>query len=244
MIPYFQPIYNLETRRIEKFESLVRMIEEDTIIAPFHFLQAAADMGKIHEVTRLMIRSVVTVAAKYPDIGFTLNISFHQVEPAEVVVIFDEINLPDYLGECCQVLGVSPEQITLELLETEALDESKRIIQAITQLKQAGFSIAIDDFGTGHSNFAHLLRMQVDYIKIDGNFIKHIAKDPHSATITKTIAQFAGLVGAKTVAEFVADEQILKRVRQFGIDYAQGYVISPPLPESKLETLLNQPLSL
>jgi EAL domain-containing protein (putative c-di-GMP-specific phosphodiesterase class I)/GGDEF domain-containing protein len=235
LIPYFQPIYNLETRKIEKFESLVRMIEGDNVIPPYHFLQAAADMGKTHEVTRLMIRSVVTVAARFSDIGFTINIAFKD---------FDEINLPEYLGECCRVLGVPPKQITLELLETEPLDESERIIQAITRLKHNGFNIAIDDFGTGHSNFAHLMRMQVDYIKIDGNFVKNIAKDPHSATITRTIAQFAGLVGAKTVAEFVADEQILKRVRQFGIDYAQGYVISPPVAESKLEALLQQPLSL
>ena len=231
LIPYFQPIYNLQTRQIEKFESLVRMVETDQIIPPFHFLQAAADMGKTHEITKIMIRKVVTVASQFPDVGFSINISFRD---------FEEIDLPAYIGEFCTLLGVPPAQITLELLETEPLDDSDRVVRAVSRLKQAGFTIAIDDFGTGHSNFAHLMSMQVDFIKIDGSFVKNIAKDPHSATITKTIAQFASLVGAKTIAEFVADEQVLKRVRQFDIDYAQGYAISPPVPESEIKKLLEK----
>jgi len=231
LVPYFQPIYNLQTGRIDKFESLVRMIEADEVIAPFHFLKAAADMGKTHEITRMMIDKVCAVAAAFPDTGFTVNISFRD---------FTQFDLPAYLLEQCHRYGVAPTQITLELLETEALDDSVRIVQAVTRLKQSGFSIAIDDFGTGHSNFAHLMSMKVDFIKIDGSFIKEIAKDPSSATITRTISQFAALMGARTVAEFVADEQILKRVRQFGIHYAQGYAISPPLPPEKLPALLER----
>ena len=207
------------------------MVETDQIIPPFHFLQAAADMGKTHEITKIMIRKVVTVASQFPDVGFSINISFRD---------FEEIDLPAYIGEFCTLLGVPPAQITLELLETEPLDDSDRVVRAVSRLKQAGFTIAIDDFGTGHSNFAHLMSMQVDFIKIDGSFVKNIAKDPHSATITKTIAQFASLVGAKTIAEFVADEQVLKRVRQFDIDYAQGYAISPPVPESEIKKLLEK----
>ena len=235
LIPYFQPIYNLQTRKIEKFESLVRMVENDQIVPPLHFLQAAADMGKTHEITKIMIQKVLGVAAQFPEVGFSINIAFKD---------FDEIDLPDYLGKCCELLRVAPQQITLELLETEPLDDSERVIRAIARLKQAGFSIAIDDFGTGHSNFAHLMSMQVDYIKIDGSFVKDVAKDPHSATITKTIARFAALVGAKTVAEFVADEQVIKRIRQFEIDYAQGYAIAPPVSETRIKALLETPLSL
>jgi EAL domain-containing protein (putative c-di-GMP-specific phosphodiesterase class I)/GGDEF domain-containing protein len=229
LLPYFQPIYNLKTNQIEKFESLVRMVEGDEIIPPYHFLQAAADMGKTHEITKIMIQKVFATAARFPQTGFTINIAFKD---------FEKIDLPAYLKECCDLLGVPAKQITLELLETEAIGDSAQVIEAISRLKQAGFTIAIDDFGIGHSNFAHLLSMQVDFIKIDGSFIKNIAKDPHSVTITKTIAQFASLVGAKTIAEFVADEQVLKRIRQFEIDYAQGYAISPPIAETRLETVL------
>ncbi|MDX1294675.1 MAG: EAL domain-containing protein [Sulfurimonadaceae bacterium] len=231
LLPYFQPIYNLKTRKIEKFESLVRMVEGDEIIPPFHFLQAAADMGKTHEITKIMIQKVFATASRFPQIGFSINIAFKD---------FEKIDLPAYLQKCCELLGVPARQITLELLETEAIGDSEQVMEAISRLKQAGFTIAIDDFGTGHSNFAHLLSMQVDFIKIDGSFIKNIAKDPHSVTITKTIAQFASLVGAKTIAEFVADDQVLKRIRQFDIDYAQGYAISPPVAQTQLEALLSK----
>ena len=229
LVPYFQPIYNLRTKKIEKFESLVRMIDGDEVIAPFHFLQAAADMGKTHEITKVMIKKVFAVAAKFPEISFNINISFKD---------FKEIDLLGFVQEQCDRHDVRAEQITFELLETDAPGEFDYIIKAITQLKKDGFSIAIDDFGTGHSNFAHLMSMQVDYIKIDGQFIKNILKDPNSATITKTIAQFASLMGAKTVAEFVSDPAIIKRIHQFNIDYAQGYAISPPLPEDQISTLL------
>ncbi|MEA3372901.1 MAG: EAL domain-containing protein [Campylobacterota bacterium] len=231
LLPYFQPIFNLKTNKIDKFESLVRMIDGDDVISPLHFLPPAAAMGKTHEITRIMIDKVLRTAAHYPDVSFNINISFKD---------FEEFDLIGYIQSRCEMYQVSPKQITFELLETDAINNAELVLKGISRLKHAGFSIAIDDFGSGHSNFAHLMSMQVDYIKIDGQFVKNIIKDPNSATITKTIAQFASLVGAKTVAEFVSEKAILKRIRQFDIDYAQGYVISPPLPQGQINAILHK----
>ena len=231
LIPYFQPIYNLHSDRIEKFESLVRLVENGNVISPGHFLPSAASMGKLHDITRLMLQKVFAVARQHPEMGFSVNVSVKDL---------DDPHFLSYVRHLCHRHSVQPHRITFELLETDAIENSEHTVDVITELKQAGFSIAIDDFGTGHSNFAQLMMMRVDYIKIDGQFIKHITKDPNSATITKTITKFAKLVGAKTVAEFVSDQAVLKRVCQFEIDYAQGYAISEPVPADKIAALLQK----
>lgn len=233
-VPYFQPIFDLNTNKITKFEALVRLKQDDKVLSPYLFLQAISDVGKSHILTRLMIEKVCSVAKDFPDISFSINISFNDLHTPDFL---------EFISTHTKKHEIKPENITLELLENEAIGESQHVIQTITLLKQQGFKIAIDDFGTGHSNFAHLMSMRVDFIKIDGQFIKNIIKDPNSVTITKTIAQFAALVNAKTVAEFVADESIIKRVRQLNIDYIQGYAISPPLPKEQLAFILQKDFS-
>ncbi|MEA3521897.1 MAG: EAL domain-containing protein [Campylobacterota bacterium] len=220
LIPYFQAIYNVKTGCIDTFESLVRIKEADKIIAPLHFLEAATQMDKIHEITKIMIQKVFAIAARHRDISFNINVSFKD---------FLSIDLLLYIQDTAFTYNIIPSQITFELLEADAIEEFDPILSALATLKKEGYKIAIDDFATQHSNFAHLMMMQVDYIKIDGQC---------SATIAKTITKFSQLMGAKSVAKFVADETILKRVELFGIDYAQGYEISPPLPGNEIDSFL------
>ena len=201
------------------------MKEGDKIIPPLHFLEAATQMGKIHEITKLTIQKVFAIAARHKEFYFNINVSFKDFLALDLVL---------YIQETQHAYGIEPSQITFELLETDAIEEVEPIMKALAILKREGYKIAIDDFGTGHSNFAHLMMMQVDFIKIDGQFIKNINKDPNSATIAQTITKFSKLMGAESVAEYVADKAILKRVELFGIDYAQGYVFSPPIPSSEI----------
>ncbi len=229
LLPWFQPIFNMQNRRVEKFEALVRMIEGDAVIAPVHFLQSAANMGKGHEITRVMIQKVFAVAARYREIGFSINISFHD---------FLAMDLPQFIEESRQAHDLDPSQITFELLESDAIAEPEPVIAAIGMLKQQGYHIAIDDFGTGHSNFAHLMLLQCDYIKIDGQFVKHITTDSNSETIARTIARFSDLMGAQSVAEFVADSAIFEAVAAMDIKFAQGYAISPPQSADAIGAML------
>ncbi len=229
--PYFQPIYNLKTDKIEKFEALVRIEENGKTVSPHHFLESAEKMGRIHEITLLMIERVYKVAARYPQLTFSINLSFKDIQ---------DVRILDYIVNQCLHFKIKPSQIVFELLETEAIDDPQKNMTFFSELKRAGFAIAIDDFGTGHSNFANLSTMQVDFIKIDGQFVKDIIQNQDSFAITKSINEFAKVMGAKCIAEFVKDEKTLKKVREMGIDYAQGFVISKAVPESEIDALLKK----
>ena len=174
--PYFQAIYDIKNKKIMKFEALIRMRDNGAIIDPCFFLNAAKSIGKLHDISLFMIASVLKVASRYKDIAFSINITFKD---------FDDQYFINYITQQSNFYNVDPQKITFELLETDTLENPEMVIGAINQLKSKGFKIAIDNFGSGHSNFAHLMRMRVDYIKIDGQFIKDIVKNPHSVSITR-----------------------------------------------------------
>jgi len=229
--PYFQPIYNLKNNKIEKFEALVRIEENGRVVSPHHFLESAEKMGRIHEITLLMIEKVYRVASRYPELTFSINLSFKDIQ---------DVRILDYIITQSQRHNILPRQIVFELLETEGIDDPEKSIAFFSELKRAGFAIAIDDFGSGHSNFANLSMMQVDFIKIDGQFIKDITTDNNSLAITKSINEFTKVMGAESIAEFVKDEKTLEVIRELGIDYAQGFVISPAVAEDEIDGLLKK----
>jgi EAL domain-containing protein (putative c-di-GMP-specific phosphodiesterase class I) len=123
------------------------------------------------------------------------------------------------------------DRVTFEMLESEAIIDYDSIERFITKVKRKGAKIAIDDFGSGYSNFAHILNLDVDYIKIDGSLIKNIDKDKNSFKIVKLLVQFAKESNIKTVAEFIENEKILNIVKDLGVDYGQGYYLGKPSPE-------------
>lgn len=116
-------------------------------------------------------------------------------------------------------------RVTFEILESEGIENYDEVISFINQIKSLGSKIAIDDFGTGYSNFEHLLKLDVNYIKIDGSLIKNIVNDDKHRIIVETIVSFARRIGIKTVAEFVSDDSILNAIKEIGISCAQGFHI-------------------
>lgn len=230
VVPFFQPIYHVQEQRISKFETLVRMIDKEEVISPFNFLNVAKQMGKIADITLLMLREVFKVSQKYPEVEFSVNTSFED---------FEEANLLHEIEKMLKTTDVHTDKIIIEILETGTYRDENSVIHTILALKKLGFKIAIDDFGAGNSNFAHLMLMQVDYIKIDGQFIKGIVEDQQSQNITKTINDFAHMAGAETVAEFVSDGSIFDKVKDLGIDFVQGNYICEPREASQIEEMLS-----
>ncbi|WP_323666827.1 EAL domain-containing protein [Aliarcobacter butzleri] len=102
------------------------------------------------------------------------------------------------------------------------------------EIKTLGCKVAIDDFGTGYSNFEHLLKMNVNYLKIDASLIKNITKDENSRKITKTIVEFAKSLNLKTIAEFVENKEIFDMAKDLGVDYSQGYYFSAPIEKPNI----------
>jgi len=219
--PFYQPIVNLKTNEIEKYECLARIIEHDNPVSPFYFIEPARIAGMVTDITREMIRKAF-ITFSGSDKEFSINITDDD---------FKEEYLLDYLTTSCEKYNVKPTQVVLEVLENISNYDAFHAIKQIDKLKELGFQIAIDDFGAESSNFARVQKLKIDYIKIDGSFIKDIAENENSLIITKTIVYYAKYCNIKTVAEFVHDEKTYNIVKDLGIDYAQGYYLAEPLKE-------------
>jgi EAL domain-containing protein (putative c-di-GMP-specific phosphodiesterase class I)/GGDEF domain-containing protein len=222
IVSYFQPIYNLKTKKIEKFETLVRIEDKDEVISPFKFLDVARQMNLLPDITKEMLMQSLE-KFKQSDFEFSINISYQDLR---------EKNLISFFTNTLKQYNFPTSKVVIEILEDENMYE---FINVISDLKKEGFKIAIDDFGTGYSNFQKLQKLNADYLKIDGSLIKNIAKNPKDLSIVKTICTYAKTIGVKTIAEFVADIDIFDLVKQSGVDYAQGYYISAPNPSTEVK---------
>jgi c-di-GMP phosphodiesterase len=119
-------------------------------------------------------------------------------------------------------------KVIFEIIESEYIEDYQAVINFIENMKKLGCKIALDDFGSGYSNFEYVLKMNIDYIKIDASLIKNIDKDPNSQIITETIVNFTKKLNIKTIAEYVHTKDVFDKVKSLGIDYSQGYFIGRP----------------
>ena len=222
VIPYFQPILNVKTKKIEKYEALVRIINKDgTLVMPFEFLEIIRKTTVYKDITRIMINKVIAVAKDKP-YRFSINISMQDISNEELMrVFFTQLELNKS----------SNFHLDIELLETENLYDIKRIEKFIESVKQYGCKVLIDDFGTGYSNFSYFSYLDIDSLKVDGSIIKEIIKDDKKLQILKAINRFAFAIDVETVAEFVENRGIFDKIEEVGITYAQGYFIGKPAPD-------------
>jgi EAL domain-containing protein (putative c-di-GMP-specific phosphodiesterase class I) len=123
---------------------------------------------------------------------------------------------------------LNPASVCFEITETSAISSIKKAINIITKLKDIGVKFALDDFGSGLSSFGYLKDLPVDYLKIDGAFVKNIVSNDKDRAIVRSINEVAKVMGMKTIAEFVENDKILEILKDIGVDYAQGYGIGKP----------------
>lgn len=217
MVPFFQPIYNNNTKKIEKYECLVRMIKDDEIILPLSFLQVAEDTGLLSQITRTMLEKSAETF-EHNTFPFSINITIHDLQDA---------NFSSYVKTVLSTFNIEPQRLILEILENNSLDSIPNSRNNISSLQELGCLIALDDFGAQCQNFANILNLKLDSIKIDGYFIKNL-KDDMSRKMVDSMVYFANNVGIDLVAEFVCDKEIFDIVNELGIKYSQGYYISQP----------------
>jgi diguanylate cyclase (GGDEF)-like protein len=217
LVPYYQPIANSKTGIVEKFECLVRIIDNDEVITPFQFLDIIKKTKLYQHITkRMMTKSFETFASN--NFMFTINLSIED--------IMDE-STSKFILEMLRTSGIA-DKVIFELLESEGIESFAVVNDFIKELKKTGAMVAIDDFGSGYSNFVYLSELNVDIIKIDGSLIKNIDHDRQSQIIVETIIKFANQLNIKTVAEFVHSESVRRKVIDMGIDYIQGYHVGKP----------------
>lgn len=221
IVPFFQPIYNLKTNEIEKFESLIRIKNRsDGHLRPAEFLDIAKRSKLYLQLSRSMIKSSFEAleTSKFP---ITINISAEDIVDKRVSSFIIRQLTNTGLGNL----------ITFEIVESEQINNHLKVINFIKRVKNLGCKVAIDDFGSGYSNFDQILKLNVDYLKIDGSLIKNIDTDKDSEIMTKSIVSFAKEMGIETIAEFVGNKAVFEKVKLLGIDYAQGYHIGKPSPQ-------------
>lgn len=218
VVSYFQAIYNNKTDKIDKYESLVRIINENgEVVSPFMFLETSKTGSYYEHITKVIIDNVFKKLEEIEE-DISINLSFLDIENYETLeylyIKMDESNHCD--------------RLIVELLEDERVKNIQEIDIFIRIIKHNGVKVAIDDFGEGYSNFSRLLDFNPDIIKIDASLIKDIDRNIHSRNVVETIAEFAKKEGMKTVAEFVHSKEILDIVKEIGIDYSQGFYLGKP----------------
>jgi diguanylate cyclase (GGDEF)-like protein len=217
--PYFQPIYDLKSKTIVKYEVLARAIEDGEVYAPIFFLGAAERLGLLTAITKIMINKSFAFFSKNT-YHFSINITERDLL---------EEGFNDFIIEKARHYHIDPSRITCEILEGVTLGLNiNEIVAKLNGLRDQGFLLAIDDFGVENSNFSRLLEIELDFIKIDGIFIRNIVNSQKDENIVRAIVNLAKTLEIKTVAEFVESQEIMDKILECGIDYAQGYHIGRP----------------
>lgn len=221
IVPYFQPIVDNRTHKIIRYEALIRLIKRDgTVVPPHLFLDIAKKIRLYPALTKAMIDGVVE-RFEGKSTPVSINLSSEDLLNGE---------LADYIEDAIVRYKVGKLMI-FEILESEGISNYAEVSTFIDRFKMIGCSFAIDDFGSGYSNFEHLLKLNIDTLKIDGSLIKNLPHDHNTQIIVRHICDFAHEMGMTTVAEFVANEAIYQKVVEFGIDASQGYYFYEPQAE-------------
>lgn len=218
IVPYYQAIYNVHTNKIEKYEALMRLIDEEgTAISPFYFLSIAKKSKQYLQLTKQVIKKSFDYF-KDKHFEFSINLTLEDLKNK---------NTLSYIVEMLKEYNIAS-RVVFEIVESEGIEDFVQVNNFLDKVRKLGCKVAIDDFGSGYSNFEYLIKLNADYIKIDGSLIKDILVNQSNQEIVITIIDFAKRQGFKTIAEFVSDKKIFEKVKELGIDYVQGYYIGEP----------------
>ncbi|MGA9165539.1 MAG: EAL domain-containing protein [Thiobacillus sp.] len=227
---YYQPIVPVcaVSDGSEHCEILVRMINLDgTLVQPAQFIPAAERYNLMPGLDRWIIRHVFEVFHKrFPTRElkrtqqWSINISGASLSSEGFV---------EFIRDQAARLDIVPESICFEITETTAIANIQRASDFLWGLRLDGFRFALDDFGIGMSSFSYLKSLPVDYVKIDGEFVKNILDEKISLAMTEAITRVVGVMGIQVVAEYVENVLILEKLREIGVGYAQGYGVSEPI---------------
>ncbi|BBP05549.1 hypothetical protein TPL01_02920 [Sulfuriferula plumbiphila] len=226
---YYQTIQPLAGTQGAHYEILLRMLDEEgRIVPPGTFIPAAERYGLMPAIDRWVIENTfATLGRLYRgDAKKRLHTCAINLSGTS----WADESLAGFICGMTGRHGVPARSICFEITETAAISNLGKTIALIRDLKEAGFRFSLDDFGSGVSSFGYLKQLPVDYLKIDGGFVRNIIHDKIDHAMVAAINQIGHIMGIKTIAEFVENEEILERITAMGVDYAQGYAIARPQP--------------
>ena len=216
--PYFQGIFATADCTVPyKYESLMRLIDSDgRVLSPAVFMEKSKEYRLYTQLMSQMIDKVFDVMANH-DVAVTLNLSY---------VDINNIELCDKLMQKVNKMQ-SAKRLTIEIVESEQIQDIDMVNEFIFALKKRGVMIAIDDFGSGFSNFDTIANLDIDYVKLDGSLVSKI-HDPKYRIILESMVKICHDLGIKTIAEYISDESIMEEAKSIGVDYLQGYHLHQP----------------
>jgi EAL domain-containing protein (putative c-di-GMP-specific phosphodiesterase class I) len=212
----------------QHLEVLIRMIDEEgNLVQPGSFLPAAERYNLMPAIDRWVVG---TVFARYHAL-----VAARGGEPLTCAINLSGTSLNaegflDFVRQKALEHALPPQSICFEITETAAINNLRKAAEFIREFKSMGFLFALDDFGTGTSSFGYLKNLPVDYLKIDGGFVKNLERDAIDKAMTETINRIGHIMGIKTVAEYAENGAIIQELRNMGVDYAQGYGVCKPTP--------------
>jgi EAL domain-containing protein (putative c-di-GMP-specific phosphodiesterase class I) len=217
---YAQPIIDVLTGETVQHELLIRLIDRGgTVIAPAEFLPAAERYGLILDIDRWVIGQALELAGQGHPVE--LNLSAHSIAAGGAL---------DAFRKELERTSADPSLVVIELTETALVGDENAAELFVERVKAMGFRVALDDFGTGYGGFSYLKRLEIDFLKIDIEFVRDLPTNEASQHVVRAVVSLAEGFGQKTVAEGVEDDETLSMLRDFGVDYAQGYAIARPMP--------------
>ena len=235
----YQPLIDLNDGSLIGFEALLRWHHtRKGFISPAKFIPIAEDSGLIIPLTGWILQESCSqiarwqnLAPNYANLLISVNISGKHLT---------DVGLVKDVKQVLKNTGIAPVTLKLEITESAAMDDAEQSIAILKNLKTLGVQLSIDDFGTGYSSLAYLHRLPFDSLKIDRSFVSGVGAAGEDSKILQTIVSLAKNLRLRTFAEGIETREQFAIMRNFGCDYGQGYLMSKPLPQDQMETLLYQ----
>jgi len=222
----YQPLMHVTTRTVSHYETLLRLPTDTGVLRPESFLPAAFRFGLMADIDRWVLKRVVQSLAELlpsmPELKLSTNLSGFA---------FEDEGLAAYLRDVLKDHGIEGNRLILEITEQLAVRFAASTDRQLAMLRDLGCQLAIDDFGSGYSSFSYLKRLPVDFLKIDGAFIKSLPRDKVDQAMVRMVGEVARAAGIETVAEYVNSAATFELLAKYGIDYAQGYYIGKPMAQ-------------
>ncbi|MDQ6810691.1 MAG: EAL domain-containing protein [Actinomycetota bacterium] len=228
---HYQPIISLADGRVSHREALIRLADEPggALVAPSRFLPAAERYGLIRDIDRMVLEKVLTVLADRPACGA------HGRRHAPIAMNLSALSVTDpgmlaHIRRRLGDAGVDPRGLVIEVTETASISDMRRAKAFCAGVQALGCAVSLDDFGAGFGSFHYLKHLPFRFLKIDGDFIRGLPRSPNDQLVVKALVGVVRGMGRSTIAEFVEDRSTLRLLREFGVDYAQGFEVGRPRP--------------